>query len=94
MSLTKHRSCSDVARFGFFDGAPHDFFRHDIAKPPVTVDNRGSWRVRHDIHGCTRNDMALVDAVDVRRDLNNAVTIVPGQIRAHAMPSHGLRFGA
>jgi len=63
-----------------------------VAKAPVAIDHRSRRRFLDDRPRCAGHDVTDVDAVDIRRDLDDAVRVVAGQIGVDAVPHDDLSF--
>src|SRR5438132_5465659 len=85
MTLAEHRRGGDIARLGLFDGQPHRPLVDDVAEAPMAVDDGRRRRFLDDDPGRAGHDMADLDALDIGRDLNDAVRIMADQVGADDM---------
>src|SRR5690606_2116095 len=63
-----------------------------LAAPPVAVDHHRGVGLAHDLERRTGHDVTLADAVDVGRDLDDAVAVVPGEVGRDRVACDGARF--
>ena len=85
MALAKDGGGGDVAFLGLFDRQPHRPLVGDIAEAPMTVHDRRGRRFLDDDPRRAGDDMAGLDAVDIGRDLDDPMRIVPDEIGADDM---------
>ena len=84
MALAQDGAGGDVGCLGLLDGEFHRPVGDRKAEAPVAVDDGRGRAFLHDLERRARHDVALVHAVDVGRDGDDAVAVVAGEVGEHA----------
>ena len=92
MALAEHGGRGDVLGLRLLDGIAHRAVGDGVAKTPIAVDHcRGRGFLR-DHPWRLWNDVAGLDAIDVLRDQNDPVGVMPHQIGADVISGDGRGF--
>ena len=89
MALAEHRRRRDVLLLRLVDRHPHRAVGHHVAKSPVPIDDHRGRRLFLHVERRAGNDVADLDAIDIARDQDDAVRIMPDQVGTDVVARDG-----